>query len=73
MDPLVASFPTGVTTSGDLTCVNISILEDVVLEGQHGFVVQISDVSPDEVNIISPGIVIVFIGDNDGEFSNPSK
>ena len=70
MDSLVASFPAGVTTSGDLTCVNITILEDMVLEGQHSFVVQIADVTPDEVNIISPSIANVFIGDNDGEFNH---
>ena len=70
MDSLVASFPSGVTTSGDLGCVNITILEDMVLEGQHSFVVQITDITPDEVNIISPSIGIVFIGDNDGEFKH---
>ena len=70
MDSLVASFPAGVTTSGDLGCVNITILEDMVLEGQHSFVVQIADITPDEVNIISPSIGIVFIGDNDGEFNH---
>ena len=68
MDPLVATFPAGVTTSGDLGCVNITILDDMVLEGQHSFVVQIADVTPDEVNIISPSIANVFIGDNEGEF-----
>ena len=67
MDSLVASFPARVTTSGDLGCVNITILEDMVLEGQHSFVVQIAEVTPDEVNIISPSIINVFIGDNDGE------
>ena len=67
MDSLVASFPAGVTTSGDLGCVNITILEDMVLEGQHSFVVQITEVTPDEVNIISPSIANVLIGDNDGE------
>ena len=70
MDPLVATFPAGVTTSGDLGCVNITILEDMVLEGQHSFVVQIADITPDEVNVISPSIGIVFIGDNDGEFNH---
>ena len=39
----------------------------MVLEGQHSFVVRISDVTPDEVNVISPSIANVFIGDNDGE------
>ena len=67
MDSLVASFPAGVTTSGDLGCVNITILDDMVLEGQHSFVVQIADITPDEVNIISPSIANVLIGDNDGE------
>ena len=70
MDSLVASFPAGVTTSGDLGCVNITILDDMVLEGQHSFVVQIADITPDEVNVISPSIGIVFIGDNDGEFKH---
>ena len=70
MDSLVASFPAGVTTSGDLGCVNITILEDRVLEGQHSFVVQIAEVTPDEVNVISPSIINVFIGDNDGEFNH---
>ena len=68
MDPVVATFPAGVTTSGDLACVNITILEDMVLEGQHSFVVQIAHVSPDEANIIAPSIADVIIGDNDGEF-----
>ena len=70
MDSLVASFPAGVTTSGDLGCVNITILEDMVLEGQHSFVVHIAEVTPDEVNVISPSIINVFIGDNDGEFNH---
>ena len=67
MDSLIATFPAGVTTSGDLGCVNITILEDMVFEGQHSFVVQIAEVTLDEVNIISPSIANVFIGDNDGE------
>ena len=68
MDPLVATFPAGMTSSGNLTCVDITILDDMALEGQHGFVVQITDVCPDEANIISPSIAAVIIGDNDGEF-----
>ena len=70
MDFLVATFPAGATTSGDLGCANITILEDMVLEGQHSFVVQIADITPDKVNIISPSIGSVFIGDNDGEFNH---
>ena len=65
--PLIATFPAGVTTSGDLGCVNITILEDMVFEGQHSFVVQIAEVTPADVNVISPSIANVFIGDNDGE------
>ena len=68
MDPLVATFPAGMTSSGNLACVDITILDDMALEGQHGFVVQITDVCPDEANIISPSIAAVIIGDNDGEF-----
>ena len=68
MDSLIATFPAGVTSNGDVTCVDITILDDMVLEGQHGFVVQISDISPDETNIIAPSIADVIIGDNDGEF-----
>ena len=68
MDPLEATFPAGMTASGNLSCVNITILEDMVLEGQHSFDVRITDVTPDEVNVISPSNASVFIGDNDGEF-----
>ena len=68
VDSLVATFPAASTSNGDVTCVDITILDDMALEGQHSFVVQIAHVSPDETNIISPSIANVIIGDNDGEF-----
>ena len=41
-DPLTVTFSAGTTSSGDTACVNVGIIDDDALEGDHSFTVEIS-------------------------------
>ena len=50
--------------SGSLACINITIRQDAALEGDHGFSIQLSALSPDVVTVDSPASAeIIIAGD----------
>ena len=48
--PLQATFPTS-SMEGATSCVNISILQDMVLEGDHSFGVELTSATPSVVMV----------------------
>ncbi len=75
VDPLEVLFVAGVAGQGSTACANISILDDLVLEGQHNFSVTLADFDlvdvPDTARIFmgTPSSASVVIEDNDGAYS----
>ncbi len=63
-DPAVLVFPTS-ASEGMQICANIAISDDMALEGDHSFTVNISFTTPD-VSQGSPSKADVVITDNDG-------
>jgi len=55
------------STSGSLACINISIPQDLALEGDHEFTVHLSALSPDVVTIGSPANATVVIADDESK------
>ncbi len=73
MDPLEVLFVAGVVGQGSTACANISILDDLALEGQHNFSVTLADFDlvagmPDTARIFvgTPSSASVVIEDNEG-------
>ena len=62
--PLQATFPTS-SMEGATSCVNISILQDMVLEGDHTFGVEVSSVTPSVVIVGMPSEETVTILDDE--------
>ncbi len=62
--PAVLVFPTS-ASEGMPICANVSINDDMVLEGDHSFTVSISFTTPD-VSQSSPSEADIVITDNDG-------
>ena len=52
---------------GNISCTNITIINDSVLEGTHNFTIAI-DVNTTLYNISSPSESIISITDNEGQF-----
>ena len=50
---MVVVFPEG-STGGDIQCVNVTILDDDVLEGTESFTLRASAVEPSSLIIIDP-------------------
>ncbi len=64
-DPAVLVFPTS-ASEGMQICANISIIDDMALEGDHSFTVNISFTTP-AVSQSSPSEADIAIADNDGQ------
>ncbi len=62
-DPAVLVFPTS-ATEGIQICVNFTIIDDMALEGDHSFTVNISSTTPDTSQGL-PSEAVVAIADND--------
>ncbi len=62
-EPLVLVFHTS-ATEGTEICENISIIDDMALEGDHSFTINIPSTSPD-ISQGSPSEADVVIADND--------
>ena len=62
--PLQATFPTS-SMEGDTSCVNISILQDLVLEGDHEFGVEVTSATPSVVVVGMPSEETVTILDDE--------
>jgi len=56
------------STSGSLACINISIPQDLALEGDHEFTIHLSALSPDVVTIGSPANATVVIADDESKY-----
>ncbi len=63
-DPPVLVFPTS-ATEGMQICANIAIIDDMALEGDHSFTINITSTLPD-ISRGSPSEADVVIADNDG-------
>ena len=63
-EPLQATFPTS-SMEGDISCVNISILQDLVLEGDHEFGVEVNSATPSVVMLGMPSEETVTILDDE--------
>ena len=61
---LQATFPIG-SMEGGTSCVNISILQDLVLEGDHSFGVQVTSATPSVVMVGMPSEETVTILDDE--------
>jgi len=65
--PFEVTFDT-MSTNGSLACVNITILQDFALEGDHAFTVHLlPPLSPDVVTIASPVNTTVVIADDESK------
>ena len=62
--PLQATFPTS-SMEGATSCVNISILQDLVLEGDQSFGVEVTSATPSVVMVGMPSEETVTILDNE--------
>ena len=62
--PLQATFPTS-SIEGATSCVNISILQDLVLEGDHSFGVEVTSATPSVVMVGTPSNETVTILDDE--------
>ena len=54
---------------GDTSCVNISILQDLVLEGDHEFGVEVTSVTPSVVMLGMPSEETVTILDDESRYT----
>ena len=62
--PLQATFPTS-SMEGATSCVNISILQDLVLEGDQSFGVEVTSATPSVVMVGMPSEETVTILDDE--------
>ena len=62
--PLQATFPIS-SMEGDTSCVNISILQDLALEGDHEFSVEVTSATPSIVTVGMPSEEMVTILDDE--------
>ena len=62
--PLQATFPTS-SMEGDTSCVNISILQDLDLEGDHEFDIEVTSATPSVVMVGMPSEETVTILDDE--------
>ena len=62
--PLQATFSTS-SMEGATSCVNISILQDIVLEGDHSFGVEVTSATPSVVMVGTPSEETVTILDDE--------
>ena len=62
--PLQATFPIS-SMEGVTSCVNISILQDMVLEGDHSFGVEVTSATPSVVMVGIPSNETVTILDDE--------
>ena len=65
--PLQATFSTS-SMEGDTSCVNISILQDMVLEGDHDFGVEVTSATPSVVVVGMPSEETVTILDDESTY-----
>ena len=65
--PLQAIFPIS-SMEGATSCVNISILQDLVLEGDHTFGVEVTSVTPSVVIVGTPSEETVTILDDESTY-----
>ena len=56
-------FPSG-STDGAMKCVNITILDDITVEGNHSFTVTLTTSDPDVM--LGNNVTIITITENDG-------
>ena len=67
------TFSAGSTVSGTTACVNVTIIDDIAVEGTHSFTVHVTGLELDpggvysELSIGTPPYAIVNIMDNDGK------
>ena len=62
--PLQATFPTS-SMEGTTSCVHVSILQDMVLEGDHSFGVEVTSATPSVVMVGTPSEETITILDDD--------
>ena len=62
--PLLATFPTS-TVEGSTSCVDIGILQDLALEGDHSFGVEVISATPSVVVVGTPSEETVTILDDE--------
>ena len=65
--PLQAIFPIS-SIEGATSCVNISILQDLVLEGDHNFGVEVTSATPSVVMVGTPSEETVTILDDESTY-----
>ena len=65
--PLQATFPTS-SMEGDTSCVDIGILQDLVLEGDHDFGVEVTSTTPSVVTVGMPSEETVTILDDESTY-----
>ena len=65
--PLQATFPTN-SMEGATSCVHISILQDMVLEDDHSFGVEVTSATPSVVMVGMPSEEIVTILDDESTY-----
>ena len=65
--PLQATFPTS-SMEGDTSCVDISILQDLVLEGDHSFGIEVTSATPSVVMVGMPSEEAVTILDDESTY-----
>ena len=65
--PLQAIFPIS-SMEGATSCVNISILQDLVMEGDHNFGVEVTSVTPSVVIVGTPSEETVTILDDESTY-----
>ena len=65
-DPFQVTFDT-MSVTGSLACINITIVQDSVLEGDHVFTVHLLSLSPDVVATSSPTYAAVVIADDESK------
>ncbi len=73
VDPLEVVFVAGVAGHGSTSCANVTILDDLVLEGPHSFTITLSEFNlvgaiPNTARIFMgiPNLASVVIEDNEG-------
>ena len=65
--PLQATFPTN-SIEGESSCVDIDILQDTVLEGDHSFSVEVTSATPSVVMVGMPSEETVTILDDESTY-----
>ena len=61
------TFGSGITSNGDSQCIEVTVTDDDIFEGDQQFTVTIDSVSPSSVaSIGSPNSLTVTIEDNNG-------